>query len=71
MNPFLLSPIKKGCKSNYFDGTISDGKSKVRLVGFNPLQQTRMKILMDKKQAVKLEDCEVCHARRGQNMTFY
>ena len=23
---------------------------------------------MDKKQAVKLEDCEVRHARRGQNM---
>ena len=77
MNPFLLSaasihgvisslsPIKKGCKSNC---TISDGKSKVRLVGFNPLQRTRMKILMDKKQAVKLEDCEVRHARRGQNM---
>ena len=63
-----LSPIKKGCKSNYFDGTISDGVSKVRLLGFNPLQRTRMKILMDKKQAVKLEDCEVRHARRGQNM---
>ena len=26
---------------------------------------------MDKKQAVKLEDCEVLHARRGQNMEIF
>ena len=63
-----LSPIKKGCKSNYFDGSVSDGKSKVRLVGFSPSQRTRMKNLMEKKQAVKLDDCEIRHARRGQKM---
>ena len=33
-----LSPIKKGRKSNYFDGSVSNGKSKVRLVGFSPSQ---------------------------------
>ena len=33
-----LSPIKKGRKSNCFDGNVSDGKSKVRLVGFSPSQ---------------------------------
>ena len=30
-NPFLVhlySPIKEGCKTNYFDGSVSDGKSK-------------------------------------------
>ena len=27
-----------------------------------------MKNLMEKKQAVKLDDCEVRHARRGQKM---
>ena len=31
-----LSPIKKECKSNYFDVSLSDGKSKVRFVGFSP-----------------------------------
>ena len=63
-----LSPVKKWCKSNYFDGSVSDGKSKVGLVGFSPLQRMRMKTLMEKKQAVKLEDCKVRHARRGQKM---
>ena len=38
-----LFPIKKGCKSNYFDGSVSDGKSNIRLVGFNPSQRIRMK----------------------------
>ena len=63
-----LSPIKKGCKSNYFNGSVSDGKSNIRLVGFNPSQQIRMKNLMKNKQAVKIDDCEVRHARRGQSM---
>ena len=57
-----LSPIKKGCKSNYFDGSVSDGKLKVRLVGFSPSQRTKMKNLMENKQAVKLDDCEVRHS---------
>ena len=63
-----LSPIKKGCKSNYFDGSVSDGKSKVRLVGFSPSQRTRMKNMMERKQAVKFDDCEIRHAGRGQKM---
>ena len=64
-----LSPVKKGCKSNFFNGSVSDGKSKVRLVGFSSSQRTRMKSLMDKKQPVKLDDCEMRHGRRGQK--FY
>ena len=60
-----LSPIKK---SNYFDGSVSDGKSNIRLVGFNPSQQIRMKNLMENKHAVKIDDCEVRHACRGQSM---
>ena len=57
-----LSPIKKGCKSNYFDGSVSYGKSKVRVVGFSPSHRTKLKNIMEKKQAVKIDDCEVCHA---------
>ena len=30
-----LSPVKKGRIRNYFDGTISDGTSKLHMVGFN------------------------------------
>ena len=63
-----LSPIKKGCKSNYFDGSVSNGKSKVRFVGFSPSQRTRMTHLMEKKQPIQLNDCEARPARRGQKM---
>ena len=44
-----LSSIKKGRKSNYFDGTVSDGKSKLRLVGFSQGQQKQMQDLMAQK----------------------
>ena len=47
---------------------MSDGKSKVRLVGFSPSQRTRIKNLMEKKQPVKINDCEVHQARRGKLM---
>jgi len=32
-----LSPVKKGKKSDYFEGTLSDGTSNIRLVGFEKL----------------------------------
>jgi len=41
----LLSPIIKGRKSNYFEGTASDGKLKLRLVGFIQAQQKQMQDL--------------------------
>ena len=63
-----LSPIKKGRRSNYFEGTVSDGKAKVRLVGFSHSQQSKMKELMEKKQSIRLDDCEVKQARRGNKM---
>lgn len=49
-------------------GSMSDGKSKVRVVGFSPSQRTKMQGLMEKKQAVVLDDCEVRRSRRGKKM---
>ena len=63
-----LSPIKKGRTRNYFDGTISDGTSKLRLVGFNSKQRSLMSEFMEKKEAVALKDCQVQQARRGYDM---
>lgn len=60
-----LSPIKKGRKSEYFDGIVSNGKSKLRLVGFSPAQQQEMKNFMSQKTPVQLEDCETKQARRA------
>lgn len=63
-----LSPIKKGSKSNYFDGSVSDGKSKVRLVGFRPSQRMQINKLMQDKHPIKIDDCEVRQAHRGRCM---
>ena len=63
-----LSPVKKGRKSSYFEGVVSDGKSKVRLVGFSNTQQLKMREFMDNKKAIHLNDCEVKQARRGPKM---
>ncbi len=63
-----LSPTKKGRKSHYFHGMVSNGKSKLRLVGFSQAQQRQMKDFMSKKKPVQLEDCEIKQARRGQKM---
>ena len=62
-----LSPLK-GAKSAYFDGTVSDGTSKLRLVGFSTKQQKLMEDFMAKKQPIELTDCEVKRARRGDQM---
>ena len=63
-----LSPLKKGVKSAYFDGTVSDGTSKLRVVGFSTKQQKLMEDFMVKKQPIQLTDCEVKRARRGDQM---
>jgi len=63
-----LSPVTKGRKSVYFDGTVSDGASNIRLVGFNSKQQKRMEDFMSKRQPVQLTDCEIKQARRGNKM---
>ena len=58
-----LSPIKKGRTTNFFDGTLSDNTSKVRMVGFNASHQKMMKEFMDKREPVQLTDCEIKQAR--------
>ncbi len=63
-----LSPVKKGKTTVYFDGTVSDGASKIRLVGFSSKQRKVMEDFMSKRQPVKLSDCEIKQARRGDQM---
>lgn len=63
-----VSPLKKGRTCNYFEGFITDGSSKLRVVGFNPGQQKTIKQFMDTKETLQLTDCEVKQARRGNSM---
>ena len=45
-----LSPVKKGRSTNYFDGTVSDGNSKLHVVGFSVGQQKVMNDFMCKNK---------------------
>ena len=63
-----LSPVKKGHKSNYFEGTVSDGNSKLWLVGFDARQQKRMDEFKVKKQPLEIRNCEIKQSRRGERM---
>jgi len=54
--------------SNSFNATLSDGKVTIKLVGFKVAQQANIKELMERKQAVVLDDCQIKKAKRGSNM---
>lgn len=61
-----ISPIKKGRNSDFFDATLADTTSKVRLVGFTPQQQIQLKNLHVAKSPVKITNCQVKPSRQGQ-----
>ena len=63
-----LSPVKKGRNRHYFDATLHDGISKLRLVGFNSKQEATMSDHMQNKELVQLNDCQIKPARRGHDM---
>lgn len=48
----MLSSVK-GKHSVFFDGTISDGTSKMRIVGFSPEHQKKLHSFQEKKMPIK------------------
>ena len=62
-----LSIVKKGKKS-YFDGNVSDGKTKLRIVGFQGGQHKAIQDFLTKKTPLRLEDCQIKRGRRGPKM---
>lgn len=61
-----LSPIKPGRKSAYFDGVLADDTSKIRFVGFEPLQQKKLVNLQQQNVPVQIDNCEIKTARQGE-----
>ena len=61
-----LSPIMKGWKSLFFDRMLADNTSKVRVVGFEVLQQKKPNELYQKNGPIQLVDCEVKKTPHGQ-----
>ena len=56
-----LSPMKasNSGKSNYFEGKLTDGKSKVRFVGFDSKARDKLSDFHQNKEALSLSNCEV------------
>ena len=61
-----LSPVKKGRNSIFFDGTLADETSKIRVVGFDAQQQRKLNNYHQKNIPVELINCEVKSSRYGE-----
>ena len=61
----ILSPVKKAKSGrlSYFDGRVTDGKKKLRFVGFNEGLQTKLSALNEEGQAVELQNCQIKRGR--------
>ena len=59
--------MRKGKNSSYFGGSISDGTSNMRIVGFRAGQHIMNEHLM-KKLPIRREECQIKRARRGEKM---
>jgi hypothetical protein len=63
-----LSPVKKGRNANYFEGTIADEHTKLRLVGFSTDQQRKLNTFFKSKMPINLKNCQVKESRQGKQM---
>ena len=61
-----ISPIKRGRSAPYFDGMLADETSKIRVVGFETLQQKKLSDYHQRNIPIQLVNCEVKAARRGE-----
>ncbi len=65
----FLSPMKESSNgTQFFNGSITDGKTTLKLVGFKPVDQDKIKDLMDKSKPIVFDDCQIRKAKRGNNM---
>ena len=62
-----ISPIKKGrLNTQFFDATLADTTSAVRLVGFSPQQQIQLNEIHKANSPVELTNCVVKHSRQSE-----
>ena len=60
-----ISPVKKRRNSIFFDGMLADDSSKMHVVGFDALQQKKLKTFHDKQIPVQLVNIKVKESRYG------
>ena len=61
-----LSPIMKTQKS-WFDGSLTDGTTKLRIVGLHPHVHKKLDSLFQQQKPVHLDDCQVKESRLDDN----
>ena len=60
-----ISLVKRGRRSIFYNGTLADRTSSVRLIGFNSVHQRQLQDLHEQRLLVELVDCEVKQSRYG------
>ena len=65
-----VSPMKKGRKCQYFNGTLTDGQKDIRILGFDEAQQKKLKESFISKQAIVLGNCEVIQNETSSDLTI-
>ena len=63
-----ISPVKKGRKSIFFEGTLTDSTAAIRLVGFNIIQQKKFLDFRKRKIPAQLVNCELKSSRYSQGI---
>ena len=63
-----LSPMKQSSTCSYFDGEITDGKSSLRLYGFESTVRRKLVDYKESKKPVSLFNCTVKHTRNGEKV---
>ena len=65
-----LSPMKESTSglSNFFDGQLTDGKTNLRLVGFDTSHQQRLAGFHEKNEPVALVNCKVKSSKWGSEL---
>ena len=63
-----LTPMKKSKTCEFFDGSLTDGKTAIRLYGFDPSIRNKLAKFDEDKTSLTLSNCEIKPSRRGDQL---
>ena len=63
-----VSPMKKSKTCSYFDGEVTDGKSTMRVYGFDCGVRRKLVEFGESRNAVVMSNCEVKRSRKGEEL---
>ena len=64
----LVSPMKKSKTRSYFDGDVTDGKSTMRVYGFDCGVCRKLVEFGESRNAVVMSNCEMKLSRKGEEL---